>query len=293
MALRSRGERLFETFNIIVLSLVSIAVLVPFWLLLVDSFSTPESVYLRQFRAQFMPVSWSITAYQTVLQKSAIGTAYANTLFRTVIGTLLNTLVTIAAAYAISKRRLPFIRLFTFMIVFTLFFNGGLIPRFLLVRSVGLLDSRWALIWPVLVQAYTLLIARNFMFSIPDSLEESAYIDGANEITILGFIVLPLSKPIIATVALWAAVMHWNAWFDAMIYVTDTSKVVLQLLLRRVLLESQIMSMTDVDLETDAAVTEETVKAALIFISIGPIVILYPFAQKYFIRGVLIGSVKG
>ena len=293
MALRSRGERLFETVNIIVLSLVSIAVLLPFWLLLVDSFSTPESVYLRQFRAQFMPVSWSITAYQTVLQKSAIGTAYANTLFRTVIGTLLNTLVTIAAAYAISKRRLPFIRLFTFMIVFTLFFNGGLIPRFLLVRSVGLLDSRWALIWPVLVQAYTLLIARNFMFSIPDSLEESAYIDGANEITILGFIVLPLSKPIIATVALWAAVMHWNAWFDAMIYVTDTSKVVLQLLLRRVLLESQIMSMTDVDLETDAAVTEETVKAALIFISIGPIVILYPFAQKYFIRGVLIGSVKG
>lgn len=291
--LRTRGERLFDAVNITVLIFVSAVVLIPFWLLLVDSFSTPESVYLREFGAQFLPVSWSITAYETVLQKSAIGTAYVNTLFRTVVGTLLNTMVTIATAYAISKRRLPFIRTFTFLVVFTLFFNGGLIPRFLLVRSVGLLDSRWALILPVLVQAYTLLIARNFMFSIPDSLEESAYIDGANEITILWRIILPLSKPIIATVALWGAVMHWNAWFDALIYVTDHTKIVLQLLLRRVLLESQIMSMTDVDLETDTAVTEETVKAALIFISIGPIVILYPFAQKYFIRGVLIGSVKG
>ena len=207
---RTRAERLFDAANITVLMFVSAVVLIPFWLLLVDSFSTPESVYLRDFRAQLLPVSWSITAYETVLQKSAIGIAYANTLFRTVIGTLLNTLVTIATAYAISKRRLPLIRTFTFLVVFTLFFNGGLIPRFLLVRSVGLLDSRWALIWPVLVQAYTLLIARNFMFSIPDSLEESAYIDGANELTILWRIILPLSKPIIATVALWGAVMHWE-----------------------------------------------------------------------------------
>ena len=172
--------------------------------------------------------------------------------------------------------------------VFTLFFNGGLIPRFLLVRS--LLDS----LGVDLATGAGLHAADRAQLHVFDSRQpESAYIDGANELTILWRIILPLSKPIIATVALWGAVMHWNAWFDALIYVTDINKVVLQLLLRRVLLESQIMSMTDVDLETDTAVTEETVKAALIFISIGPIVILYPFAQKYFIRGVLIGSVKG
>jgi putative aldouronate transport system permease protein len=218
-----------------------------------------------------------------------------NTLFRTVFGTILTIIVTYLGGYALSKKSLPFRKIIMMFIIFTMFFSGGLIPGYLLVKSLGLIGSRWALILPVATSAWNLIIARNFISTIPDALEEAAFIDGASPYTVLLTIMVPLSMPIIAVLALWTAVRHWNAWFDALIYTTDKSKMVLQLILRNLLIDKS----TNATSETVAFITNteytspETVKAATVFVATLPILLFYPLVQKYFVKGVLVGSLKG
>jgi putative aldouronate transport system permease protein len=186
-------------------------------------------------------------------------------------------------------------KLITGLVLFTMLFNGGLIPSYLLMKSLKLLDTRWVLILPGAITAYNLIIMRNFLRSIPDSLEESAKIDGASDFYIWWKIVLPLSLPALSTISLWIAVHHWNSYFDALIYITDRSKYVLPVLLRRLLLESQLdMFLQGPDLmDFQEKPTEETTKAAIIVISTLPIVAVYPFIQKHFTKGIMLGAVKG
>jgi putative aldouronate transport system permease protein len=197
------------------------------------------------------------------------------------------------AAYPLSKPYFPHRSFWTGIIVFTMFFDGGLIPTFLTVQGLGLVNTTGALIFPKLIDTFSLLIVRNYYMSIPNALEESARIDGAGDLRILFRIILPVSTPIIATVALWTIVNHWSWWFDSMIYMLDARKHVLQVVLRRIVLEGTMQMMDLGGLAEEATVNPDTVKAATIIVATFPIICIYPFMQKYFIKGILIGSLKG
>jgi putative aldouronate transport system permease protein len=267
--------------------LFSFLIIYPFWTVLVDSFDDSIRVGLK-----ILPGKFSLEAYKTVFSQNRIAIAFINSLFRTAIGSAIAVLVTFGAAYALSKKQMPFNRFMTVYVIIPMFFGGGIIPFYILMNQLGLMDSRWALILPMVFNGFNILIMRNFIYSIPTELEESALLDGANEMSIALRIFLPLSLPIIATVALWCAVDHWNSWFDAMIYIRNQSKQVLQVILRRVLMESQISELYD-DSTRAVRQTEKSVRAALLFVTTLPILVVYPFAQKYFIKGLTSGAVKG
>lgn len=203
-------------------------------------------------------------------------------------------IATLLTAYPLSKKYFPNRVFWTGVFVFTMFFDGGLLPNYLLVRGLGLLDKVWALILPKLIVTYTMIIVRNYFMSLPDSLEESAKIDGANDFYILFKIIIPLSAPIIATVSLWTIVDNWNAWFDSLIYMRDIKKHVLQVVLRRIVLENSSQVMELVGTVSDEAPTNpENIKAAVVMVTTIPIIVVYPFLQKYFVKGILVGSLKG
>lgn len=289
---RSAGDIFIDGFIYLFMLLFAVSVIFPFWSMLVDSFSSLR--FSQQAGIKWFPAEFSIEPYRRVFRQQILGVAYMNTLFRTVVGTVLTIIITFFGAYTLSKDYLPLRRTITMLIVFTMFFGGGLIPNYVLIRNLNLINNRWVLILPMLVDAFALIVMRNFMYSIPKELEESAYIDGAGPLTILFRIFAPLSLPIIATVALWTSVDHWNEWFGAMIYISHRDKIVLQLLLRRVLLESQQLT-EDLQLLADESVqttTESQIRAAILFVSIGPIVMVYPFIQKYFIKGLMAGAIK-
>ena len=291
-AAKTLEDRLLDVSVYIIVIMFVISIIYPFWTMLVDSFSSARAS--EQLGIKLIPPEFSLEAYGKVFRQEIVGKAYINTLFRTGIGTVLTVFITFCAAFSLSKRELPFRKSITLVIVLTMFFGGGLIPEYIIVKNLGLINNRWVLVLFFLVSPFALIVTRNFIYSIPDELEESALIDGANEFTILFRLIAPLSKPIIATIALWTAVMHWNEWFRAMIFIRDTDKTVLQLLLRRILLEDQMLAVYD-DLMIDEATetTETSVSAATLFVSIGPIILVYPFVQKYFIKGVMVGSIKG
>ena len=200
---------LFDVFNYIFLILFAISILYPFWDMLMKSFSTPAAVSKVGF--SFFPEEFTLASYKTVFLGSNIGIGYYNTIFRTFFGTILMLIVTVGAAYPLSKKDLPCRNVITFFFLFTMFFGGGLIPSYLLMKWLNLIDSRWALILPGMFNVFNIVITRNYMQSIDKSLEESAAIDGANHIYILYKIIVPICKPILATVALWAVVGHWNS----------------------------------------------------------------------------------
>ncbi len=280
----------FDYINYFFMGLALLTFLYPFWDTLVLSFSTPVQAQRLGFRLYPRPMSFA--AYNTVFSSSVIAIGYMNTLFRTVIGTFLHVIVTYCGAYALSKRNLPFRTSITFLILFTMFFNGGLIATYLNIKSLGLLGSRWALILPLTTSAWSLVIARNFIMAIPQDLEDAAIMDGAHPLVLIFKIMMPVSKPILAVLALWMAVGHWNAWFDALIYITSDKKTVLQLILRKILIEQRQDMIENLAVSTNT-LTPEAIKAATIIVSIGPIILMYPFLQKYFVKGILIGSLKG
>lgn len=292
---RSRGERIFEVCNILLMIIVCLTTLYPFWQELIISI-TGTSV--SQVTLYFWPPETTFANYKRVFDSTYIWTGFYSTIFRVVVGTLLGVLFSVHMAYPLSKKNFPHRKYWTAFVVFTMFFAGGMIPDYILVRSLGLMNSRWALILPVLINTFNMIIIRNFFQSIPESLEESARIDGANDVVILYQIILPLSLPILATVMLWTAVDHWNAWFDSMIYITDPDKMVLQTILRRVVLEGsqQLMNMQGAAVAQESSaysVTSESIKAATVMVATVPILCVYPFIQKYFVKGVMVGSLKG
>ena len=274
-----------------VLGLVALLCLYPFIYTLSISLSSATEASRDGFH--FFPKDVSLISYKVVLSNPNILTGYVNTVMRTVVGTVLTLLLTCVAAYPLSRREMPHRSMITFIIVFTMLFNGGMVPGYLLIKKLGMINSMWALVLPSVITAFNVIIVKNFFQSLPESLIESARIDGAGEWTVLLRIYLPLSKPVLATVALWTAVAHWNAWFDALLYITDDKKQVLQTFLQRIVIESstELMELGISDTSM-MEFTSETIKAATIIVTILPIICVYPFVQKYFVKGIMLGGVK-
>jgi putative aldouronate transport system permease protein len=220
-------------------------------------------------------------------------TGFLNSIIRATLGTILSLLVYGLTAYPLSKRRLPGVKILTWIFVFTMLFDGGIIPNYILIRNLGLMNTRFALIVQGVVSAFNIIIMRNFFFSLPESLEESAKIEGAGDLTIFFRIVVPLSKPVMATIGLWVAVWHWNNWFDAMIYITDRSKQILQIILREILINNSGEMMNEMRMMSNLDFQMLQLRAAVIIISVVPVMLIYPFIQRYFIKGIMLGSVKG
>ncbi|HKJ85388.1 MAG TPA: carbohydrate ABC transporter permease [Spirochaetia bacterium] len=289
--LRSRGDLVFDTTNVIIILLFCITTIYPFLYLLSLSLS---SINVPVTKVHIIPPEFSLANYQKVLASRYIGSGFVNTIARVVVGTSLTLVAVILTAYPLSKKYFPNRTFWTGVVVFTMFFTGGLIPRYLLVVRLGMINTIWALVLVELVPTFTMIIARNFFMTLPESLEESVKIDGGGVMTILLHIVIPVSKPIIAVVTLWTAVWHWNAWFDSLIYMRDASRHVLQIVLRRIVLEGTQEMIEMQNLQQNVQPTNsEMVKAATIMVVTIPIVMLYPFLQKYFVKGVLVGSLKG
>ncbi|MCR4577832.1 MAG: carbohydrate ABC transporter permease [Clostridiales bacterium] len=244
----------------------------------------------------FLPKQITFDNYQRVFNNRYIWLGYKNTLIRTVAGTSLQLIVTALGAYVLSKKYFPHRSFWTLLIVFTMFFSGGLIPSFLLVKSLGLIDTYASMILPGLVSAYNLTIMRNYFQSLPEEIEESCMIDGAGRMRIFWQFILPLSTPILATVALWLAVGHWNAWFDVLIYISDKDKRTLQVVLRNIIVTGT--KELDIDASSSSVNNEpqtssEGLKAASIYVATIPILCVYPFLQRYFVKGIMVGSLKG
>lgn len=265
-------------------------VILPFLNVISVSLS-PGTVALS--RLYLVPPEVSFVNYERVLSYTYIRTGFVQTLFRVILGTSLSLVGCVLTAYPLSKRTLPLRALLTGLFVFTMFFRGGLIPSYLLVQHLGLTNTIWSLVLPMMIPTFAMLIMRNFFMTLPDSIEESAVIDGAGSGRILVRIVLPMSTPIVATVALWQIVWHWNSWFDSMIYIRDANRQVLQMVMRSIVIAGNTQDFGSLDdLGTDVS-TPETLKAATIMITVIPIVCVYPFLQRYFVKGIIVGSLKG
>ncbi|MFD0713526.1 carbohydrate ABC transporter permease [Paenibacillus sp. GCM10027626] len=288
---RTAGELAFDVVNAVLLVLLSIATLYPMVYVLFSSISDPAQL-LKHRGLLLTPQGLSLDAYKAVFRNPNIMVGYMNTLFYVGVGTSLNVLMTAFAAYGLSRKQVMWKNPIMFMIVFTMFFGGGLIPSYLLVQNLGMIDTRWALIIPGAVSAYYIIIMRTSFQGIPESLEESARIDGANDFTILFRVVLPLSLPVVAVMVLFYGVGHWNSWFGALIYLRNRDLFPLQMVLREILIQNDTEKMLTKTATVEKAQVGETIKYATIMVATLPILFLYPFLQKYFVKGVLIGAIK-
>mgnify|MGYP000877093808 CR=1 FL=1 len=285
---RSLSSRSFDIIVYTILILVSAITIIPFLQVVTISLSPQEVA--SAYGLHLFPTKIDLNGYKSILEYDTIWSSYRNTIVRTAVGTLISMFLYIIGAYPLSRRYLPHKKFWTLFVIFTMYFSGGMIPNYLLINNwLGISNTIWSLVLPGAVSAYNLIIVRNFFESIPDSLEESAKIDGASDITVLFRIVVPLSKPCLATVSLWCIVGHWNSWFDCMLYIREEAKYVLQYTLQRILIDGQIQ---DINV-TDVVVNTDTMKMAALVVSILPIILLYPFIQKYFTKGVMVGAIKG
>ena len=288
MVKKMNSDRILEAFAYIVLFFVGAIAIFP--LLYVLSVSlTPYSEYLRSTGIMLIPRKLTFSAYEAFLNDSTIPSAYKVSIFVTVVGTTVNLVATYLTAYALSRKTLPGRKIILFMIVFTMFFGGGLIPTYLVVKATGLIDSLWALILPVSISTYNLLIMKTFIDNLPIELIEAAKIDGASEMFTLRKIALPLSKSVIATIGLFYAVSHWNSFFSAILYITDRKKMPLQVILRGILMRS----VNTEEMAFEEVLPTQTLQMAAVIITAAPVVMIYPFIQKHFTKGVLLGSIKG
>ncbi|NHN29356.1 carbohydrate ABC transporter permease [Paenibacillus agricola] len=289
---QSLADRLMDVFIHVGLVILMIFALYP--LLYVAFASISDAGQLISHKGLLLkPLGFSIEAYKSVFKNPGILIGYRNTLFILIMGVTLNLLMTAMGAYVLSRKNVMWNKAFILIIVFTMFFNGGLIPLYLTVKNVGLIDSLWATIIPFAVSTFNLIIMRTAFMSVPDSLEESAKIDGANHFTILFKIIIPLSMPVIAVMILYYAVEKWNGWFYASIFLKDRELFPLQLTLREILLANQTDSMSAGASAGDQLQIGETIKYATIMVATVPILCVYPFVQKYFVKGVMIGALKG
>lgn len=285
-------DRIFNIINYTFLILLVIATLYPLLYVLFASFSD-SSQLLANKGLLWKPVGFSLDAYKSVLANPGIGIGFRNTLFIVVFGVIVNLFMTALGAYVLSRKNVMWNKVFMFFIVFTMFFGGGLIPLYLIVKGVGLLDSLWSTILPFAISTFNLIIMRTSFMGIPDSLEESAKIDGANHFTILFRIIIPLSMPVIAVMILYYAVDKWNGWFYASVFIKSRELFPLQLVLREILIANSTESMSAGASAGDRFQIGETIKYATIMVATIPILCIYPFLQRYFVKGVMVGSLKG
>ncbi|MEK3883735.1 carbohydrate ABC transporter permease [Paenibacillus sp. PL2-23] len=285
------GEKSFDVFNIVILSLIAVVMIFPFIYITAMSFSDEKTI--AQGGLILFPKGWSLEAYKYIFSTDTLMRSLYNSILITLGGTLVNLIMTSLMAYPLSKGYLKGRKTIIMFVVFTILFSGGLIPTFLIVKWTGLLDSMWSVIIPTSISAFYLIILKNFFQQIPDGLEESAKIDGANDMVILLRIVLPLSLPAMATFALFYAVSHWNMYFQAIMYINDNTKWPIQVVLRQIVILSQSSIGDNSSLADEVILPPQSIKMAVIVFATVPIMLVYPFLQKHFAKGVLLGSVKG
>lgn len=286
---------LFDYFNVLLLILITLACVIPVIHIVASSFSQPDKL-AQHSGILLKPLGFYTRGYEMVFKDKAILTGYVNTIFYVVAATALNIFMTVIGAYVVSRKNCLFAKPIMFMMTFTMFFSGGLIPYYLTVNSLGLINSRWAMILPVAVSVFNVIIMRTAMLDLPVGLEESAKIDGANDFIILFKIIVPLITPVMAVMVLFYAVGHWNSWFNAMIFLRERKLYPLQLILREILLSGDTGDMTSAG-TIKAMDTMDQYQALLkyctIVVATAPILCIYPFVQKYFVKGIMVGSIKG
>lgn len=276
---------------VLCLLLVIVATLYPFVYMM--SVSLSQDIYVMKGEIFLWPKGLNFAMYELVLQDPRILQAYVNTIAYVVVGTAISLAVTSMGAYALCRKELIFHRGFTMLIVFTMFFSGGMIPTFLVVKGFGVVDTFWGMVLPTAVSTWNLIIMRTFFKGIPKEMEEAGRIDGLNDLGIFFRVVIPLSKAVFATIGLFYAVALWNNFYNALLYLRNPDLFPLQVVLRNIVLAGQVNSNDVTSVGGDSIVVEESLKFATIIVSTLPILLLYPFLQKYFVKGVMIGSVKG
>ena len=288
-----RSDKAFIIISRLFLAIFVIAIIVPMIYIVIASFMDPVTLQNQGITFNFK--KWTVTAYQRVLTNKQIWIGFLNAVIYSVAFTLISVAVTMLAAYPMSRKDLKGRGFFNVIFVITMFFGGGLIPTYLVISDLGLLDTIWAVILPGAFSVWNMIIARTYYQGIPKELREAAAVDGANEVQYFFRILLPVCKPLIAVLVLWQFVAMWNSYFDAMIYINTASKQPLQLVLRAILIQNQPQSGMIADIQSTAARAQlgELLKYATIIISSLPLVVMYPFFQKYFAKGVYLGSVKG
>lgn len=285
------GDRLFDSLNVLMMLILVIITAYPFLYVVMASFSD-SNTFMAYNGLLWRPLNPNVRSYAAVFKNRLIYSGYMNTIFIVASGLAINMALTSFAAYGLSRRNLYFKKPIMFLIVVTMFFSGGLMPFYLTIKSYGLYNSIWAVILPSAINTFNVIICRTSFEAMPQSLEEAAEIDGAGHMTILTRIILPVNKAVMSVVALYVVVAYWNSWFNASIFLTTKTKFPLQLILREILVENQTNDMiVGVDIESVNSVSE-TIKYAVIIVSTLPVLCVYPFLQKYFVKGVLVGAVK-
>jgi putative aldouronate transport system permease protein len=290
----AHGDRIFTISNYAVLSVFFVSVLYPLVYIVSASFSSSSAVISG--KVWLWPVEPGLKGYKAVFEYEAIWVGFYNSLYYTVLGTILNVALTVVAAYPLSRKDFVGRNIFMFIFVFTIMFSGGLIPTYMLVRDLGLRNTRWAMIVPTAISVFNVIITRTyFQSTIPGEMLEAARVDGCNDLHFLAKIVLPLSGPILAVITLFYAVSHWNTYFNALLYLQDSKLYPMQMILRSILIQNQIdpnMLLSEEDLVARQGLAD-LLKYSLIVVSTLPVLIIYPFVQKYFVKGVMIGAIKG
>ncbi|MBO9608695.1 MAG: carbohydrate ABC transporter permease [Paenibacillaceae bacterium] len=288
---RTLSEKTGDIVNVVVLVLLMLTMLFPFVYIFAVSFSTNDELFRNPLL--LWPKVWTLESYQYILESVAFPRAMLVTAYVAIVATFFNLLFTSMMGFATTR---PIIgkKVVMFLVLFTMLFSGGLIPSYLLMKSLGLLNSLWALIVPGFVGAWTLIVYRTFVSSIPEELIDAAFMDGANELNIYSRIILPMSKPVLAAFALFGMVSYWNTWFSAIIYINDPAKWTIQVVLRQIVIVNDALSALSTDNAYDGPPPlPETIQMAAIMLATLPILLVYPFLQKYFVKGVMIGSIKG
>jgi len=286
----SMGSRVFDGVNVLFLLLIAFITLYPMYYILIVSISSGE--YIVRGMVNFVPKGITWEAYKMVFQNKDIWNSYRNTLLYTGVGTLINIVLTSMCAFPLSRPDFFGRSFFTFIIVLTMFISGGMIPLYLVINQLNLINTIWAIVLPPAISTYNMIIMRTFFNSIPMSLQESAYLDGANDLQILFKIILPLSKPILATLTLFYMVQHWNSYFSAMLYLNSKAKYPVQIILRDIVVAGEFSEQAG-DISQNINIIATNYKYAVIIISVVPILMVYPLLQKHFAKGVMIGAVKG
>ena len=297
---KAKGSRIFNFCNILFFALIMIVCILPVWHVFCASFSNASWVMNQRGLIWYIK-DFTLNGYQLVFNDNSIWTGYLNSIIYTVVGTVLGMFLTVMAAYALSRKDFIWANPLMLIISFTMLFSGGIVTLYILVtQTLNMYDSRWALILPNCMSAFYLILVRTAMQNVPDSLEESAMLDGAGRFTILFQIMLPLIKATLATVILYYVIGNWNSWFNAMIYIRSEDKKPLQLILKELLVDTNSSSNANVDISVlasgesgDAVLYKQLMKYCTIMVSTVPMFIFYPFIQKYFESGVMIGAIKG
>ena len=284
------ADRVFDVCNTLLLLILAFLTLYPLYYVGIVSLSHGYAVIRGE--VTWWPVGINLESYRAVLEAPYVLGSFRNTVWYTFVGTAVNVSMSALCAYPLAMKFFYGRRFLTGFVVATMFFKSGLIPLYLMVRSLGMLDTIWALVLPTAVVTYYMIIMRTFFQNIPEELNDSAYLDGANDIQIFLRVVLPISTPILATMTLFYAVQHWNSFFPALIYLSDRERFPIQLILRAMVIEGDVANM-QVEFQDDERIVDTTVKYAIIMVSTVPILLLYPFLQRYFVKGMMIGSLKG